>query len=320
MRKCFFLLIAGLISLAGPAGGSEAEYLLRGVQVPEPHAVNGLIQTVLRERDGLWRVHVSCSATPIGSHSPAPPLRPVAGVPTEFRLPQSLLLRFSAGQSAWERGTEILKWVSSELKLKTENDRPQDAESVLRRGSGRCSGVANATAALFMAAGFQARTVSGLLVGDQETIPHRWLEVALPNAGWVPTDPTLGFWVVTPRYISFGRTVELVPEIRPIRLPPEKLSFPRTDSGMYLRPDLGSKLRCRAVGNCTDELVAVLRDGVGEERRSRLSPEGVFSGLLPGRWVLEVVDGERSIRKFVVEVKADEDSSLALKIGCGGES
>lgn len=320
MRKLLFTLIPVLVFLIRPAGATEAEYLIRGVQVPEARAVNGFIQTVVPEGQGLWRVHVSCPAIPIGSNSPAPRLAPMERVPQNFKLPQSLLSRFFEDQSAWERGTEILRWVSTELQLKAEDRQPQDAISVLGRGSGRCSGVANATAALFMAAGYNARTVSGLLVGEDDTVRHRWLEVNLPNAGWVPTDPTLGFWVVTPRYISFERTVELIPEILSLRSPPMESSFSQSGEGILVRPDLGSKFQCRIIGACHDRLVAVLRDRAGEERRRSLRSEGVFSGLLPGRWVLEVLDGQRTIRKLAINVKEGEDRSIALKIGCGNPS
>ncbi len=320
MKKVFLLLVPVLLLGIRPAAGAEAEYLLHGVQGPEARAVNGFTQTVLQEGEGNWRVHVSCSATPIGSQSPAPPLVPTETVPRSFRLPETLLADFTEDQSAWERGTEILRWVSSELKLRREDGGPQDAVSVLSRGSGRCSGVANATAALFMAAGYRARTVSGLLFTESGAVPHRWLEVDLPNAGWAPTDPTLGFWVVTPRYISFAGTVEMIPEIRPLRLPPDEPPFPQSGTGMFMRPDQGSNFRCRVIGTCSDRLVAVLRDRAGEERRSLLRPEGVFSGLLPGHWVLELLDGQRSIRKIAIELKAGEERSLALKIGCGNPS
>ena len=192
--------------------------------------------------------------------------------------------------------------------------------SILERGSGRCSGIANATAALFMAAGYEARTVGGLLVTERGPIPHRWLEVRLPRAGWVPTDPTLGFWVLSPRYIAFSRTVEVIPDIRILQRPPENLPFPRAGDGLYFRPDRGLNFRCRIVGACSTGLVAVLRDAAGEERRALLQPDGVFSGLLPGQWILEVRDGSRNLRRVAIELREGEERSLALKIGCGDPS
>jgi hypothetical protein len=43
--------------------------------------------------------------------------------------------------------------------------------------------------------------------------------------------------------------------------------------------------------------VAVLRDASGEERRARLDPEAEFSGLLPGRWVLEIEAGGEIVER-----------------------
>jgi len=320
MKKMVLLLAVALLWESGLAVAVDAEYLLRGVQQPVARFVNGYTQSVVAEGDALWRVQVSCSSTPVGSFAPAPPLVPGKGVPESFRLPDSLLQHFRSGQNAWERGTEILRWVSVELKLKKDDTAPQDAASILERGSGRCSGIANATAALFMAAGYEARTVGGLLVTDRGPVPHRWLEVLLPRAGWVPTDPTLGFWVVSPRHIAFSRTVEVIPDISTLRRPPEDLPFPRSGDGLYVRPDRGLNFHCRVVGACSSDLVAVLRDAAGDERRALLRPDGVFSGLLPGQWILEVRDGSRSLRRLSIELKAGEDRSLALKLGCGDPS
>jgi len=297
-----------------PVRAEEAEWLFRGEQAPVDHVVNGYAQTVLALSDGSWKVHVSFSESPIGSNSQAPPLRSLEKVPASFCLPQSLEKRIENFDGAWERATEILRWVSSEIRVSSDEDGPQDAVSVLRRGSGRCSGIANATAALFMAAGYDARTISGLLLTERGMTRHRWLEVFLPGAGWVPTDPTLGYWVITPRHVVFDRTVEDLPQVETIQAPGDDTGFGLMD-GKLLRPDRGSDLRCRIIGECPFEILAVLSNEHGDERRTLLNPEGVFSGLLPGRWKLELFRGHRMIRRMPIDVKKDGSNTLAVKLG-----
>lgn len=313
-KVAFTALLVLILLGIRPASGADAEWLVRGIQAPVSHSSNGFKQTVSPAGEGVWRVHVSCSSTPIGSESPAPAFLPKPGVPGTFRFPRSLEEGFQSGQSAWERGTVILQWVASELRLNREDLRPQDALSVLSRRSGRCSGLANATAALFLAAGYDARTVGGLLITENGPVQHRWLEVRLPKAGWVGTDPTLGFWVLTPRYLCYGRTVELLPSVETLKAPIGDLPF-GPSNGVFMRPDRGSSFRCRVIAACGGQLVAVLRDEGGEERRAPLRPDGLFSALLPGRWTLEILKGSRSLRRVSIDIRPGEDSSLAFKLG-----
>jgi len=311
--------ILGVLLLCLPfVQSEEAEWEFRcTAQKPVEHHVNGFSQTVFRQENGLYRVHVSFSAMPVASRSQAPPLAPLSKVPASFSMPESLRRSLGSTNGAWERATDILRWVTRNLKLNSTDMNPQDAASVLRRGKGRCSGLANATAAIFMSAGYDARTVSGLLVGDHELIPHRWLEVKMPGAGWVPSDPTMGFWVVTPRHVVFDHIVEEIPSVTVLKAPGRISSFARLD-GLPLRPDRGSNLSCRIIGKRQGELVAVIRNRQGEERRTLLDPEGVFSGLLPGRWLLELMQDRRVIRRMAIQVKAGQDNSVALKLETHG--
>jgi len=184
--------------------------------------------------------------------------------------------------------------VAKNLVVDTEDESPQDAASVLGRGRGRCSGVANAAVAMLRTAGFEARTVSGLLVGDGEAIPHRWIECRLPKAGWVPSDPTLGLWTVTPRHLVFSDTVKIAPSVQVLESGADGLERLPRRRGSLVRPNFGADLVCRIQSQVTGPSpLAVLRGGGGDIRRARLDPEARFSGLLPGRWVLEVeADGE----------------------------
>lgn len=292
MRAALFA--CGLVC-ALPAFGEQALYLVTDGH-PVPAAANGYHQEVTRETDGSFRVHVVTSQAPIESVGSYGSVlrgdRP--DVPEEFVLPGRLSDKLTPDLGAWDAATLVLDWVARHVALDTADKAPQDAVSVLSRGRGRCSGVANVAVAMLRAAGFEARTVSGLLISDREAIPHRWLECRLPGAGWVPTDPTLGLWTVTPRHLVFEDTVTSAPQVQVLKSGADGLNRLPRQGGRLLRPNLGADLVCRFPGQVTaSSPLVVLRGGGGEIRRARLDPEARFSGLLPGRWVLEVeADGQ----------------------------
>jgi transglutaminase-like putative cysteine protease len=70
------------------------------------------------------------------------------------------------------------------------------APAVLKRGSGSCSEYAFVYIAMSRAAGLPARYVGCVAVrGDDASVDevfHRWVEVYLPNYGWIPLDPSWG--------------------------------------------------------------------------------------------------------------------------------
>jgi len=70
------------------------------------------------------------------------------------------------------------------------------APVVLKRGTGSCSEYSFSFIALCRAAGLPARYVGSVVVrGDDaclDDVYHRWVEVYLPNYGWIPVDPSRG--------------------------------------------------------------------------------------------------------------------------------
>ncbi|MFV2072913.1 MAG: transglutaminase-like domain-containing protein [Thermoanaerobaculales bacterium] len=291
MRVIFFFLV--LLSATAP-WASEAEYLAHGRFLPIATASNGYVQEVRTVADGGVEVRVTATHAPIGATGS---YTAVAGsdrpaIPAGFFLPPQLLAKLRPEIGAWDAATRILEWTADRVKVDSSERGPQDAVSVLARGRGRCSGLANSAVALLRTAGFEARTVSGLLIADDGPIRHRWLECRLPGAGWVPSDPTFGLWIVTARHVTFADTVVQIPEIRVLRGRENGLeSLPRRGSRV-LRPNQGADLICRLSTVQKGVVpVAVLRGGDGDVRRALLDPEARFSGLLPGRWILEIMDG-----------------------------
>ncbi len=70
------------------------------------------------------------------------------------------------------------------------------APTVLERGNGSCSEYSFVYISMCRAAGLPARYVGAVVVrGDDDCMDdvfHRWVEVYLPNYGWIPIDPSGG--------------------------------------------------------------------------------------------------------------------------------
>jgi hypothetical protein len=301
-----------------PTAGEEASYLLTGGDVPFAAASNGYAQLVRPVAEGETEVRVATTLSPIGASGTYAEI--LGGerskVPAGFELPRRLASELRPDLDAWQAATIILEWAANNVAVDIDDAGAQDAISVLDRGRGRCSGLANATVALLQAAGFEARTVSGLLVGDEYPIPHRWIECRLPGAGWVASDPTLGLWTVTPRHLVFADTVANLPEVQVVTASKDGLDRLPRHGGRLLRPNQGADLVCRLSSTWAHpDAVAVLRGGGGEYRRARFDPEAHFSNLLPGRWVLEIISGEAVISRTQFELSAGDFQSYVVDSG-----
>jgi hypothetical protein len=297
-----------VVFVASLAAGEEARYLVSGDDLPVTTASNGYSQVVYRRENGRAEVRVATSLSPIGSTGTYQDVttgnRPE--VPDGFSLPSDLHEKLRPDIDAWEAATLILDWAADRIIVDIEDLGSQDALSVLERGRGRCSGLANAVVALLRAAGYEARTVSGLLVGDRRPIPHRWIECRLPGAGWVASDPTLGLWTVTPRHMVFPDTVTGNPEVQVLAVSDDGLDRLPRFGGRIVRPNRGANLVCRLAPPMNhSETIAVLRSGA-DIRRARFDPVARFSNLLPGVWQLEVVSGEHVVHRRRFELKSGD--------------
>lgn len=301
--------------------GGEAVYRVYGER-PADVTANGFVQTVVKAQEGGWNVSVTTSLSPIGARERRTPRRipdSFLGVPRGFDLPSEVELRVARETEQWKRATGILEWVAGALRLDTESAVAQDALSVLDRGSGRCSGIANAAVGLLRAAGIPARTVSGVLAGRERTVAHRWLECRLPGAGWVPSDPTLGLWIVSPRHIAYMTPLGRVPRVHAVTVREESVrDLPRRRGWPY-RPNRGAQLRCRLEDVNATALAVVV--GPGQDRRyAVLDPEASFDSLLPGRWSVRVVAANRVVRSFGVLLHEGDNHSVTVpsnRLGAG---
>lgn len=298
------------------AGADQAVYQVRGPVLPSAHAVNGYVLDVRERSDGAATVHVETSMTPIGARGSYGDV--VAGsapaVPPGFELPADLRTGLRPEMSAWQAATEVLAWVWDNLALLADDRRPQDAASVIAARGGRCSGLANATAALLLAAGFEARTVSGLLIDGRRAIPHRWVECRLPGAGWVPTDPTLGWWTITPRHLVFTDAVERIPEVSTVRSEGGELRDLPRQGTVLVRPDLGAELVCRLDRVAGGPKVVARLERGGDRRHAVLAPEATFGSLLPGRWLLEIELEGRIVERLQLDLRAGALHSYVVRL------
>lgn len=307
-------LAAAVLMVAASVPAQEATYLMRGEVVPANRAANGWVQTVVATAPDEVRVHVTVDPGPIGSEAVwnGPSAASARLVPEQFRLPRDLGRSLRRGDGGWEVASTVLRWVRRHIAVDVKGMGPQDAASVLRRGTGRCSGVANAAVAFLRTAGFQARTVSGLLIGADRAVPHRWLECRLDGAGWVPSDPTLGLWVVTPHHVAFAEPVVQVPTVIPVAAAPGPAS---ASAPLRSRVNRGAELECRAVGGAGGAVVTAELSGPGgETRRALLSPAAKFRRLAPGRWRLTVRVGVRVVERRELQLAAGRAVSYVVRV------
>ncbi len=317
MRRPLPLLLVFLA--VGPLGAGSATFVVDGAR-PVARAINGYTQEVVSLGEGRWLVHVATELAPLrapqektqGEDSPAGSLY----VPPGFTVPSALEETVRRPGDPFGTAERVLRWVREQIRV-VENERvPQDAISVLRRRSARCSGLANAAVALLRAAGLPARPVSGILVAPEGPIPHRWLEVHFGEAGWVASDPTIGLWVITPRHVVCAAPAvgELSVVVRGI-VDDDLADLPRI-GGAPSRPVDGAVLLVHLSGvaerGMGDRGTVVLSGPGGVRHRKNASTDVRFGALLPGLWRLRLeVDGT-VVRAVSLRLAEGDVRSLVL--------
>ncbi len=293
-------------------------YVLRNGDTPATVLANGYTQEIAVTNDGV-RVQVTTQLDPLGCDSEWEPSA-TQRHQTSVGLPGALKDRLRAGMDQWSVASEILRWVVTSIQYADDEDGLQDAASVLQRRRGTCAGLANLSVALLHDAGFEARTVSGLLIGESGPVPHRWLECRLPGVGWVPSDPTLGLWVVTPQHLAYPHPLRRMPDVEVVEVRDQALHTLAREDGWLIRENRGAALVCHLVGGSTDDAMFVLLGPDGQRRSHWGRRVTRFDGLRAGRWKLTVEVNGRRVEERLLNLQRGEMHSIAIELSGDGGS
>ena len=228
--------------------------------------------------------------------------------------PADAIARLARGIAAgadrrYDAVSRVLGWVSRNLRYELDRSLPQDADSVLARRSGYCTGVARFTVALLHSLDIPAREVPGWVVGEEGGTGisgyHRWLEVYYPDRGWVMSDPLSSHHFVPATYLRLaaetvlGESGGLLLE-RDDRLSTVDVFEPAADGVRARRNDQRqvSAALDLSVGHAAAG-TAVLRGEGREWRQELIGGRTVFVGLAPGEYRLRVAAGGGEVEKDV---------------------
>jgi hypothetical protein len=304
-----------LLPLGLPAAGCAQALALDGsdvvrLELPAAGRVESYANAGYRLRVGNGVATVEVSLAPLRSRQPFA-LPPPAG-----RGPVAVLARAIAAGSTtrYQAVTQVLQWVARNVVYDLDRTSPQDAEAVLARRRGYCTGVARLTVALLQSLAIPARDVPGFLVASPDgALPagfHRWIEVRYDDVGWVFSDPLLAMHYVPATYVRLaseelrgevtatpGRlldrddrrlAVDLLPE------GPPRVTVRRNDVSRR-----AAALRVSVSGGVAGR--AVLEGGGTRRTRVLQRGESTFVGLEPGSYLLRVeVDGASPTLKRVI--------------------
>jgi len=97
---------------------------------------------------------------------------------------------FNSSESYTDYVKNTLLFLKENIKY-NEKRVPQDASSVLIRGSAYCTGFTNLAYYLLSRAGVKVKKVSGFYFYKKRNIlqKHNWIEVFFPSYGWFAVDP-----------------------------------------------------------------------------------------------------------------------------------
>ena len=105
----------------------------------------------------------------------------------------SLSKQISKTNNSFKELVEYTNWVHQNITYNLDySNYSYESIEVLEEMQGVCDEFAVLTAALLRARGFPVRYVSGYANSTLDWEAHAWLEVYIPNQGWVPVDPTYG--------------------------------------------------------------------------------------------------------------------------------
>jgi hypothetical protein len=303
------LFVAAALPAPLPAAGRAVAGRDRAVVVPPAGAVVEPYRNAgyeLRFVGGGIEIHVDLE--PLASRSPfvLPPGPPASALASRARAAAA------GATTVYDASVAVLGWVRGNVRYELDRRQSQEPAAVLARGSAYCTGTARLAAAMLTALGIEAREVPGYVLEDLPSGPragfHRWIELRLPDRGWVFADPLATALYVPASYVRLaadrleelpgsGRMLERDDRIEEIDLAAAAatgLRVRRNDeqrvaAALIVRVDGTSSGRA-TLANGQLRAVTPLVDGVGR-----------FLGIEPGSYRLEVeADGRVQARKDVV--------------------
>ncbi|MCP4661620.1 MAG: transglutaminase domain-containing protein [bacterium] len=329
IRRWCISLAAGLLAAYGlsPPGRAEGGFAIEGRDRARVLVPPGAVVTDYRNAGyRLVRVgeeaHIEIEATPLGStvrfELPRRKSRDAVG-----RLARALTSR---AETRYDAVTRVLGWVARHIEYSLNRRQPQSAEAVLSRRSGYCTGIARLTVALLRAVGIPAREVAGYVVGGEAEEGasgyHRWIEVYLPDCGWVFSDPLNSHHYVPATYLRLagdqlateqgidGLLLDRVKRLYPVD------QYPAAVPGITARRNsehrLAAALRVRIKGWSTGRAVligdAVLR------HHALIDGTTTFVGLDPGRYRLCLLLPGGGVLEHPVEIAGRGWTALELPV------
>lgn len=292
-----------------------------GIRV-EPYANGGYRLEVLA--DGS--VSVAIEAAAMRSRTPF-----VAPDRTPGSSPRAALARaLAAGATTrYQAASRILGWVSANIAYELERSLPQDADSVLSRRSGYCTGVARLTVALLDELGIEAREVPGFVVtGGAGAVGrgfHRWVEIFYPDRGWVFSDPLVTHHYVPATYLRLaseevlpggeagGRLLQRDDQVRAVDV------FPGVAPGVRVRRNEDRQMASALQVLVDDEIATGVATLEGEGvRLTRAVAAGstTFVGLRAGTYQLRL-RLDRALIERSVAIPARVRQAVLVPIGGG---
>jgi hypothetical protein len=167
------------------------------------HPYSNIGYHLTRADDG-W--HIQVNATPLASRAAF--RLPAASAPGDEI--ESLARRLTASESTvYGAASRVLDWVARNIEYQLDRTSPQDAETVLRRRTGYCTGIARLTVRLLSAVGIESREVPGYVVASTVAAHgivgyHRWVEIHYPDRGWAFSDPIASHHYVPATYLRLA--------------------------------------------------------------------------------------------------------------------
>lgn len=330
------VLLALLLLVAAPLGAATNGPAVEGVDrsrlLPPAGAEVGPYANAgyrLSLEEGA--VHIEVDASPLGSESRFQPPK-ARRAEDQLDAVTRLALSITTGaRTDYEAVSRILTWVARNLAYELDRSQAQDPESVLERRSAYCTGIARTTVALVRAVGLEAREVAGFVVGDGEGGPngfHRWVEIRLPDVGWVFSDPLYSHHYVPANYLRLG-SEKLVPSAGTEALLLERQDglvatdiYPGSVPGVRTRRNTDRRWAAALhveVDRHSQGLV-ILESSRTRWRHSLVRGTATFLGLDPGRYRLKLMIAGLGVFERQLEVSGRQRRTLFLSPADAGDS